>query len=253
MRKSDVVFAPDVAHQKRVVGIFNNHEHIENAIRALKDANFDMDRVSVLARNIDDVSGGREVNESHGNEASEGAGIGATTGTVLGGVTGFLIGVGVLAIPGVGPILAAGAEIGALGSTLAGAGAGALTGGIIGALVGLGIPEDKARVYEDRIKAGDYMLMVSGDDDTVRRAESIMNDYHVDDIEIFNAPAREEHHEENVAAKVNHRPIEDVDTVATRRDVPSTQGREATTARDVDNDKHPEVVIKDNRSRNNLR
>lgn len=245
MKNSDVVLAPNVGNQKRAVGVFQKHDHIEGAIRAFKDSNFDMNGISLLARNIDDVTGGREVNESHGNEASEGAGIGASTGTVLGGVTGFLIGVGVLAIPGVGPILAAGAEIGALGSTLAGAGAGALTGGIVGALVGLGIPEEKAKVYEDRIKAGDYLLMVSGSDDDMRRAESIMGDHHVDDFEIFGAPTEKTDHID---------PVDRSETAATQgftREM-ATPGREVTTARDIDHDKEPEVIIKDKRSRKNL-
>jgi hypothetical protein len=263
MNRSDVVVAPNGRHQNRAVGIFKHHEQVENAIRAFKDNNFDMNNVSLLARNVDDVSGGREVNETHGNEASEGAGIGATTGTVLGGVTGFLIGVGVLAIPGVGPILAAGAEIGALGSTLAGAGAGALTGGIIGALVGLGIPEEKARVYEDRIKAGDYLLMVSGDDDTLRRTESIMGEHRVDDFEIFEARPETDHHHHNAAAAINHRPA-DATTIASGNETPMTQGthgrgvneevptqkttgRQVTHARDLNHDRHPEVIVEDNR------
>lgn len=253
IKKTDISVAPELRHKKRAVGVFTQHEHAENAIRGFKDADFDMNNVSVLARHIDDVSGGREVNETHGNEASEGAGIGASTGTVLGGVTGFLIGVGLLAIPGVGPILAAGAEIGAVGSTLAGAGAGALAGGIVGALVGLGIPEEKAKVYEDRIKAGDYLLMVSGDDDTIRRAESIMKDHHVDDFEIFE-PTTKEYVREDYAARgadINHRPNADV--YPSGQDVPTTQGthdREVTSARDLDNDRHPEVIVRDNRSKN---
>ena len=263
MKRSDVVVAPNVRHQKRAVGIFKSHEHVENAIRAFKDNNFDMNDVFLLARNVDNVSGGREVNETHGNEASEGAGIGATSGTVLGGITGFLIGVGVLSIPGVGPILAAGAEIGALGSTLAGAGAGALTGGIVGALVGLGIPEEKAKVYEDRIKAGDYLLMVSGDDDTLRRTESIMGNNHVDDFEIFAANAAGEQHHRNPAAEINHRPA-DTTMVGSGNEVPMTQGthgegvnqevptqgtpgKQVTHARDLDHDRHPEVIVEDNR------
>jgi hypothetical protein len=228
--------ATDVQQQKRLVGIFKSQEDVENAIRAIKDADVDMNHVSLLARNVEDVAGGREVNENQGNEASEGAGIGATTGTVLGGVTGFLIGVGVLAIPGVGPILAAGTEISALASTLAGAGVGAATGGIVGALVGLGIPEEKARVYEDRIKAGDYLLMVSGDDDTIRRAESIMGDHHADDLDTFEVPSTE----------IRRRQVE---TNARFEGQPTHEsaGRQVTTARDIDDDREPEVVVVDER------
>jgi hypothetical protein len=188
-----------------------------------------MGRVSLLARNVDQVEGSEQIQESHGNEASEGAGVGATTGTVLGGVTGFLIGVGLLAIPGVGPVLAAGAEISALGATLAGAGTGALAGGIVGALVGLGIPEKQAKVYENRVKAGDYLLMVSGDDDHIARVESIMRDRNVEDFEIFGPKS---YRQEDV--RINQRAT-------------STAGTTIKT-RDLDHDGEPEVIIVDKRS-----
>jgi hypothetical protein len=147
---------------------------------------FSFNPASSLVRNLEGIEGADEVNE--GNEAKEGAGIGATTGTVLGGIGGFLVGAGVLAIPGVGPVLAAGVGISEIAATLAGAGIGAATGGIIGALVGLGIPEDRARVYQDRIKAGDYLLMVTGTEDQVRRAASILRDRHIQEFDIYDAP-----------------------------------------------------------------
>ena len=190
IQQSDTKMTRNMGAYRRAVGVYKSKDDLEHVIRALKDANYDMDRVSLLARNLDNVEGADSIahNQAEGNEAKEGAGIGATTGTVLGGVTGLLIGVGLLAIPGVGPILAAGAEIGALGSTLAGAGIGAATGGIIGALVGLGIPEKRAKVYEERIKAGDYLLIVSGEsDDDLSRVESIMRDRNVEEFEIFDA------------------------------------------------------------------
>ncbi|BAU62827.1 signal transduction histidine kinase [Stanieria sp. NIES-3757] len=171
---------------RRAVGVFTRREDVENALRTLKENGFNMDDVSLLARNLEGVEGADEV--SQGNEAAEGAGIGATTGTVLGGIGGFLVGAGVLAIPGVGPVLAAGVGISEIAATLAGAGIGAATGGIIGALVGLGIPEDRARVYQDRIKAGDYLLMVTGTEDQVRRAASILRDRRIQEFEIYDAP-----------------------------------------------------------------
>ena len=176
--------------RKRVVGVFRHQKDVERVIQALKDSDYDMNRVSLLARNIDSVEGAEALQspeETVGNEAGEGAGIGASTGTVLGGLTGFLIGVGLLAIPGVGPILAAGAEIGALGSTLAGAGIGAAAGGIIGALVGLGIPEERAKVYESRINAGHYLLAVSGSD-KLDWVKSLMNEHHAEELEVFGVP-----------------------------------------------------------------
>lgn len=239
-------FAPESREDKRVVGIFPKRENLQNTIQALKDANFDMERVSLLARNLEDVEGAKEITEKHGNEAKEGAGIGATTGTLLGGVGGFLIGVGVLAIPGVGPILAAGAEIGALGSTLAGAGIGAATGGIIGALIGLGIPEERAKVYNERVKAGDYLLMVSGSDDRVEHAASIMRDRHAEELEIFEAPEPVEHERrEEVEAKQEYVEQKPVSTVKQ----PRVNEREVVEAHDIEGDGDPDVVIVDKRNK----
>jgi hypothetical protein len=173
---------------KRAIGVFERRENVEEVLRALKDTGFNLDNVSLIARNTEEVEGAEELNEGGGNEAAEGAGIGATTGTVLGGIGGFLVGAGVLAIPGLGPALAAGVGISEIAATLAGAGIGAAAGGIIGALVGLGIPEDRARVYQDRVKAGDYLLMVTGTEDQVQRASSILRDRHIQEFEIYDAP-----------------------------------------------------------------
>ncbi|MEB3885395.1 signal transduction histidine kinase (STHK), LytS [Lyngbya sp. CCY1209] len=173
---------------KRAVGTFKDRSRIEDAIRKLKDANYDMNRVSLIARNIDDVKGADEIRDhKEGNEASEGAGIGAVTGTVLGGIAGLLVGLGTLAIPGIGPALVAG-ELATLGTTAAGAGIGAVGGSIVGALTGMGIPEEKAKVYENHVKAGDYLLMVSGTGDQLDQAESIMRDCGIDEFGIYNAP-----------------------------------------------------------------
>lgn len=240
IREQHTRMASKQGNYKRAVGVFKRQEDVEHVIRSLKDADYTMNRVSVLARNVNDIEGGGEFAEKHGNEAPEGAGIGAITGTVLGGVTGFLIGVSVLAIPGVGPVLAAGAEISALASTLAGAGAGALTGGIVGALVGLGIPEERARVYENRIKAGDYLVLVSGTDDELRRVESIMGDRRVEEFEIFEAP-RERHVETHES--VEHHRAEGVH--AGKR--PTHRQGEVTKTYDIDRDDEPEVVVVDKR------
>lgn len=184
--KSQIV--SEIPHnQKRIVGVFKDRSDLEALLRNLKDSNFDMSKVSLIARNIDEVEGAKEVTEQEGNEAKEGAAAGATTGTVLGGLGGFLVGVGLLAVPGVGPILAAGAEISALASTLAGAGIGAASGGIIGALVGLGIPEEKAKIYNERVKAGNYLVMITGTPEEINRADSMMRDHHVEDFDIFDA------------------------------------------------------------------
>ncbi len=173
---------------KRAVGVFKTREQIEKALQAFKDANFDMNRVSLIAKNLDNVQGAEEIVDGEdGNAASEGAGIGAVTGTVLGGLTGLLIGLGTLAIPGIGPVLLAG-ELSALGTTAAGAGLGALTGGLVGALTGMGIPEEKAKIYEKSVKAGEYLLIVSGTETELAQAESIMNGHGISEYGVYDAP-----------------------------------------------------------------
>ncbi len=209
---------------KRVTGVFKRREDLESALQALKDAGIEKERISLLARHVEDVKGAEEISDGEGNEAMEGAGIGATTGTVLGGVGGFLIGAGVLAIPGVGPVLAAGVGISEIAATLAGAGIGAASGGLVGALVGAGIPEDKAKVYNQRFEAGHYLLMVDSALDNVRNVESILRDRHIEELGVYDAP--------NVA-----------------QSKPTTATHSATVGtRDIDSDGEPEVIIVDKRS-----
>lgn len=219
---------------KRVVGIFKQREDLESAIQALQESGIDKERMSLLARHVEDVEGADEITDGQGNEAKEGAGIGASTGTVLGGVGGFLVGAGILAIPGVGPVLAAGVGISEIAATLAGAGIGAAAGGLVGALVGAGIPEDQAKTYEKRIKAGDYLLMVDGTADSLRNVESILRDRHVEDMGIYDAPDLAQKHQSTA-------------TPAT-----PVAGRQPTgDTRDLKGE--PEVVIVDKRSQSTKR
>lgn len=174
---------------KRSVGLFYSRDEAEAALRALKDDGFDMNRVNVIAKDADKVtkSAGVETAYDEGNNAAEGAGAGATSGAVLGGIGGLLLGLGTLAIPGVGPIIVAGEAASTIASTLAGAGIGAATGGIIGGLVGLGIPEDKAKIYSDRVSSGSYLIMVNGTDDDISRAEKILRNSGIEDYDVYDA------------------------------------------------------------------
>lgn len=174
---------------KRAAGLFYSREEAEQAVRGLKEAGFDMDRVSVVARDADKIAG-TQTTEEVGNKADEGAAAGALTGGALGGITGLLVGLGALAIPGVGPILLAGAEATAIATTLAGGAIGAAAGGLVGALVGLGIPEEKAKIYSDRVAGGSFLIMVTGTEKEVRTAEAIMNRYGVEEFGIYNAPSQ---------------------------------------------------------------
>ena len=178
-----------MSRYRRSVGLFYSRDEAEKALRALKDDGFDMNRVNVIAKNADEVtqSAGVDTAYDEGNNAAEGAGAGATTGTVLGGIGGLLVGLGTLAIPGVGPIIVAGEAASTIAATLAGAGIGAAAGGIIGGLVGLGIPEDKAKIYSDRVSGGSYLVMVNGTDDDISRAERILHDHGIEEYGVYDA------------------------------------------------------------------
>lgn len=174
---------------KRAAGLFYSHGEAEAAVRGLKDAGFNEDRISVIARDANKVDG-VETTEKVGNKADEGAAAGALTGGALGGITGLLVGLGALAIPGIGPIIFAGAEATAIATTLAGGAIGAATGGLVGALIGLGIPEEKAKVYSDRVSGGSFLVMVTGTEAEAKRAESIMQRCGVEEFGIYNAPTQ---------------------------------------------------------------
>lgn len=180
-----------VGREQRAVGIFSSRHETEEALYDLRNAGFPMNKVSVIARDADrqaDIAG-VDVKDRVGNKADEGATTGAVTGGALGGITGLLVGLGAVAIPGIGPIMLAGAGATALATTLAGTAIGAATGGVLGALVGLGIPEERARVYSDRVARGDYLVMVDGTEEDVHRAESILSARGIQDWGIYNAPA----------------------------------------------------------------
>jgi hypothetical protein len=175
---------------KRSIGLFYSQDEAEAALRALKKGNFDMNRVNVIAKNANQVTDSENVDVGYneGNNAAEGAGAGATSGAVLGGIGGLLLGLGTLAIPGVGPIIVAGEAATTIATTLAGAGIGAAAGGIVGGLVGLGIPEEKAKIYSDRVSSGSYLVMVNGSDDDIRRAEEILHNNGIEEYGVYDAP-----------------------------------------------------------------
>lgn len=175
---------------RRAVGVFSSRHEAEHALNELRDSGFVMDRVSVVAKDADraDQLGGADMSNKVGNKADEGATAGAVTGGALGGLTGLLVGLGTLAIPGIGPIMLGGAAATALATTLSGGAIGAAAGGLIGALVGLGIPEERAKVYNDRVSRGDYLVMVDGTDDEIHRAEAILSHRGIQEWGVYNIP-----------------------------------------------------------------
>ena len=145
-------------------------------VEQLKAANFSTNDISAL---LPDKTGTRDFAHEQHTKAPEGAATGAGTGGVVGGALGWLVGIGALAIPGLGPFIAAGPIMAAL----SGAAAGAALGGLTGALIGLGIPEYEAKRYEGKIKDGNILISVHADDSTERdRAKAIFERAVAEDI-----------------------------------------------------------------------
>jgi hypothetical protein len=144
---------PSGATGHTVAGVFESQGDAEKALNELKDAGFSPDRVSVVAKDTRETQTMVERSDMAGAETS-GAATGALLGGLTGGLAGWLVGIGALAIPGIGPIVAAGA----LATTLGGAAVGAVAGGLVGALVGAGIPEEDARTYETHVKEGRILI-----------------------------------------------------------------------------------------------
>lgn len=142
---------------KKIVGVFYTEHEASRAIEDLKNHGFLSEDISVIARNKRDV---KAISDETGTKAPEGMASGAATGGILGGVTGLLAGIGALAIPGIGPIIAAGP----IAATLTGAAVGAGAGGLVGGLIGLGIPEDEAEMYDNYVDEGRILVMVDADD-----------------------------------------------------------------------------------------
>jgi len=159
-----------------VYGIYKSRAAVETAVDALKSAQFRNTDISVL---LPDNVSNKEFATKKDTKAPQGTTAGATTGAVIGGALGWLAGIGALAIPGLGPFIAAGPIMGALG----GVGAGGVVGGIIGALVGMGIPEYEAKRYEGMIKNGGILLSVHCDNsDWKDRAKEVLERTGADDI-----------------------------------------------------------------------
>ena len=152
MESTRTAGAGGTTDRRTVVGVFDGPNHAEQALNELKDAGFTPEQVSVVARDTRET---RDMAERTGM-GGEGAGTGAFLGGITGGVLGWLVGIGALAIPGIGPVVAAGA----LATTLGGAALGAVAGGLIGALTSLGVPEEDARGYEEHVRQGSILLTV---------------------------------------------------------------------------------------------
>jgi hypothetical protein len=160
-----------------VFGIYSTRVAVENATDSLIRAGFPAADISVLLP--ESLGGPRDMGTEKATKAPEGAAAGVTTGGVIGGTLGVLAGVGLLAIPGLGPFIAAGPIM----AGLAGLGVGGAVGGVTGALIGMGIPEFEAKRYEGRLQRGGILLSVHCDtSDEINRAKEVLKATGAEDV-----------------------------------------------------------------------
>src|SRR5437764_13123177 len=165
-----------MAKNTAVFGIYRDRVSVENAVDTLRQEDFRNTDISVL---FPENEGTKDFAHEKNTKAPEGTATGAASGAVIGGGLGWLAGIGALAIPGVGPLIAAGPIVAAL----AGVGVGGAVGGITGALIGMGIPEYEAKRYQGRVTKGGILLSVHSDNsDWTKRAKDILERTGAEDI-----------------------------------------------------------------------
>ncbi|UNU27303.1 hypothetical protein D0A37_04995 [Microcoleus vaginatus HSN003] len=181
-KKKDMV----TSNQTRALGLFSNREDAEQALTELKSSGFPMDKVSVVARDAGESVGDTQTIAQVGDKNLDtGAGVVADTLT-NGALATVLVGLGSLAIPGIGPMIAAGTLGASLVAGVASTGvAAAAFGGVVKALTDLGIPEETARIYTDRLQAGDYLVVVDAAEDDISRAQGIFSSRGIQNWSVF--------------------------------------------------------------------
>src|SRR5919204_6932029 len=203
------------SQRSAVVGVFHERDDAREAIEALKDAGFSPDAISILSP---DKQATQALAEDSGATSGASAATGAVAGGLLGGLGGWLVGIGALAIPGVGPFIAAGAFATALGGAAIGAGVGA----IAGALVGMGVPKEEAEYYEGEVRGGRTLVTVKA---PARYAEAqhILRDHDAYDIETRDRATAE--YSTGLASSTV--PIDDEATATAARSASSTAARDS--------------------------
>ncbi len=164
--------------KKSVIGIVETQIQAERIVDQLQAAGVASGDISVL---FPDKRGSKDFAHEHNTKAPEGAVVGVGAGGVVGGTLGLLAGIGALAIPGVGPLIAAGPLL----ATLSGVAAGAAVGGVAGGLIGLGVPEFEAKSYEGKIRTGNILMAVRPDNgETEKPAKQIFEAHDAHDIAV---------------------------------------------------------------------
>ncbi|WP_018902397.1 general stress protein [Rhizobium sp. 2MFCol3.1] len=158
---------------RTVTQLYDSYDDARSAVKALENAGVPSDDISIVTSN----ASGIDV-EGQGSRAAEGAGTGAGVGAVAGGAGGLLTGLGMLAIPGVGPVVAAGWLAATAAGAVAGAVAGGAVGGIVGAMVSEGVPEDEANFYAEGIRRGGSVVTARVEESKIASAQSILSQSH---------------------------------------------------------------------------
>ena len=172
-----------MATKKSVLGIYATRPGTENAIAAFREEGFANTDISLL---LPASLGSNELVTEKETKAPEGATVGAGSGAVIGGALGWLVGIGSLAIPGLGPFIAAGPIM----ATLAGIGVGGAVGGFSGLLIGIGLPEYEAKHYEARMQEGGILLYVHCESsEEIDRAKRIMERTGAEGVSVVSEPA----------------------------------------------------------------
>ncbi|NMG10393.1 general stress protein [Brasilonema sp. UFV-L1] len=180
-----------VSNQKRAVGVFGNRKAAEQALNELKDSGFSMEKVSIIAKNVDqgEQLANAQVTSRVGDEnVSTATGVVADTlaATTWGSI---LVGLTSLALPSIGAVLAAGSVAVALASSVGGVAVGAAAShNLVKALADLGIPEERARHYGDRLHQGDFMVIVDGTDEEIQPAEAVLRKRNIEYWGIYESP-----------------------------------------------------------------
>ncbi len=176
--------------ERNIVRLFERREDAIRAVQELDRMGIDRDDISILSSNHHDSDDLTERDPSRSdyheervdNKAGEGAAAGASTGAVLGGGAGLAAGLGLMAIPGLGPIVAAGWLASMLTGTVAGAAVGGATGGLIGGLTKAGVPEDEAHVYSEGVNRGGTLVSVRNAGDRAADIEATLDSFSAADI-----------------------------------------------------------------------
>jgi hypothetical protein len=188
-----------LTHPQRAMGTFVTYTSAQHALHLLQDSGFTMSQVSLVVRegvessgeafNQDDIPSNKAIVEGivQTTHVEQGAKAGATTGTTIGGLTGLLVGLSTLAIPGVGPIVLAGAAATAIATTLASGTLGAATGGLLGGLIGVGIPEENAKLYTEHVVNGGYLLIVDGTATEMSKIEELLMGKGIGELQVYSS------------------------------------------------------------------